>query len=85
MKRFLKDMDKDLDRIRERQSDIVTSTDPTTPQILLNGEVRKHPLKASQFPTEDPGDLFSLSASYTFYVSPFLFKVVQIGHLVAGV
>jgi len=55
VKRFLKDMDKDLDRIRERQSDIVTSTNPSTPQILLNGEVRKHPLRASQLPTEDPG------------------------------
>ena len=55
VKRFLKDMDKDLDRIKERQSDIVTN--PSTPQILLNGEVRKHPLRASQLPTEDPGNI----------------------------
>ena len=57
VKKFLKDMDKDLDRIKERQSEIVTTTNnPTTPQLLLNGERRKHPLKASQIPTEDPGE-----------------------------
>lgn len=52
VKRFLKDMDKDLDRIKERQSEIVSTEAPT----LGNGlEVRKYALRASQIPTEDPG------------------------------
>ena len=71
VKRFLKDMDKDLDRIRERQSDIVTSTNPSTPQILLNGEVRKHPLRASQLPTEDPGTLLNLHLKIFIICIPF--------------
>ena len=45
-------MDKDLDRIKERQSEIVSTEAPT----LGNGlEVRKYALRASQIPTEDPG------------------------------
>ena len=54
VRKFLKDMDKDLDRIKERQSEIVTNTGDELPNGV---EVRKYPLKATQIPTEDPGEL----------------------------
>ena len=53
VKRFLKDMDKDLDRIRERQSEIVANE---LSSDLRSGEIRKHPLKATQIPSDDPGN-----------------------------
>jgi len=45
-------MDKDLDRIKERNSEIVNTSNDITSHV---GEVRKYPLKASQIPSEDPG------------------------------
>lgn len=53
VKKFLKDMDKDLDRIRERQSEIVANE---LSSDLRSGEIRKHPLKATQIPSDDPGN-----------------------------
>ena len=54
VKRFLKGMDKDLDRIKEKHSELISvAEDP-----VLIKEPIKFPLRASQIPTEDPGDLF---------------------------
>ena len=52
VKRLLKDMDRDLDRIRDKQSELVTvSGEPS----YIKEPVR-FPLRASQIPTDDPGD-----------------------------
>lgn len=50
VKRFLKEMDKDLSRIRDKQ----TEFEPVVEESL-QVETRKFPLKASQIPSEDPG------------------------------
>jgi len=50
VKRFLKEMDKDLSRIRDKQ----TEFEPVVEESL-KVETRKFPLKASQIPSEDPG------------------------------
>jgi len=52
VKRLLKDMDKDLNRIREKQSELETVTSDSTALIK---EPIKFQLKASQIPTDDPG------------------------------
>ena len=52
VKRLLKDMDRDLDRIREKQQELVTVTQD---QVLAREPVR-FPLRASQIPTDDPGN-----------------------------
>jgi len=49
VKKFLKEMDKDLSRIRDKQTEL------QPPEQSLKVENRKFPLKASQLPTEDPG------------------------------
>jgi len=51
VKKFLKEMDKDLSRIREKQ----TEFEPRVIEQTLKVETRKYPLKVSQYPTEDPG------------------------------
>jgi hypothetical protein len=56
VKKLLKDMDKDLERIREKQQDLVTVTGD--PRLIK--EPIKFPLRASQIPTEDPGGEASL-------------------------
>lgn len=53
VKRFLKDMDKDLSRIKERQSEIVTTN--SSNEMPSNNEIKKYPLRPTQIPTEDPG------------------------------
>eukprot|EP00092_Neocalanus_flemingeri_P021746 GFUD01023589.1.p1 GENE.GFUD01023589.1~~GFUD01023589.1.p1 ORF type:complete len:282 (-),score=91.40 GFUD01023589.1:130-975(-) len=50
VKKFLKEMDKDLNRIKEKQ----TEFEPVIEESL-RVETRKFPLKASQIPSEDPG------------------------------
>lgn len=50
VKRFLKEMDKDLSRIRDKQIEF----EPVVEESL-KVETRKFPLKASQIPSEDPG------------------------------
>jgi len=50
VKKFLKEMDKDLNRIREKQ----TEFEPVIEESLKI-ETKKFPLKASQIPSEDPG------------------------------
>merc|ERR1712059_190926 len=52
VKRLLKDMDKDLDRIREKQSELETVIGD--PSMYIKEPV-KFPLRASQMPTDDPG------------------------------
>jgi len=51
VKKFLKEMDKDLNRIREKQ----TEFEPVPVIESFKVETRKFPLKASQIPSEDPG------------------------------
>jgi len=52
VKKFLKEMDKDLNRIRDKQTEFEPL--PVIEQSL-QVESRKFPLKASQIPSEDPG------------------------------
>jgi len=51
VKRFLKGMDKDLDRIKEKHSELISVAED---QVLIKEPI-KFPLRASQIPTEDPG------------------------------
>jgi len=51
VKKFLKEMDKDLTRIREKQIEF----EPPVIEHSYKVETRKVPLKALQGPTEDPG------------------------------
>jgi LysM repeat protein len=51
VKRFLKGMDKDLDRIKEKHSELISVAEE---QVLIKEPI-KFPLRASQIPTEDPG------------------------------
>jgi len=50
VKKFLKEMDKDLNRIRDKQ----TEFEPVIEESF-KVETRKFPLKATQIPSEDPG------------------------------
>lgn len=52
VKRLLKDMDKDLDRIREKQSELETAVGD--PAVFIKEPI-KFPLRASQIPSDDPG------------------------------
>ena len=54
VKKFLKGMDKDLDRIKEKHSELISVTED---QVLIKEPI-KFPLRASQIPTEDPGEQF---------------------------
>jgi len=51
VKKFLKGMDKDLDRIKEKHSELISVAED---QVLIKEPV-KFPLRASQIPTDDPG------------------------------
>jgi len=53
VKKFLKDMDKDLNRIKERQSEITTTT--SNNEMPNSNEIKKYPLRPTQIPSEDPG------------------------------
>ena len=59
VKKFLKEMDKDLNRIRDKQ----TEFEPVIEESF-KVETRKFPLKATQIPSEDPGIVIFLSSSF---------------------
>lgn len=54
VKRMFRELDRDLDRIKEKQTELETSEDQLPPLDETGGS-KGFPLKSSQIPTEDPG------------------------------
>ena len=82
VKKFLKGMDKDLDRIKEKHSELISVTED---QVLIKEPI-KFPLRASQIPTEDPGEQFPpKNFVLEFRSEPFSIQVVLIEYFAVGV
>merc|ERR1719431_154133 len=54
VKKLFREMDRDLDRIKEKQTELETTDQIPIGELPSNGS-RGFPLKASQIPTDDPG------------------------------